>query len=56
MEFKAQTQNMRSSRMFSKFNNAVRESRDQLQSDAESVMDSDSVTKNLGMLTADQQG
>jgi hypothetical protein len=52
-EFKAQTQNMRSSRIFSKFNNAVR---DQLQNDAESVMDSESVTNKLGMLTIGQQG
>jgi hypothetical protein len=52
MEFKVQTQNMRSSRIFSKFNNAVR---DQLQNDAESVMDSESVTNKLGMLTIGQQ-
>jgi hypothetical protein len=51
-DFITQTQNMRSSRIFSKFNNAVR---DQLQSDAESVMDSESVTKKLGMLTVGQQ-
>jgi hypothetical protein len=51
-DFITQTQNMRSSRIFSKFNNAVR---DQLQSDAESVMDCESVTKKLGMLTVGQQ-
>jgi hypothetical protein len=52
IEFIAQTQNMRSSRIFSNFNNALR---DQLQSDAESVMDSESVTKKLGMLILKQQ-
>jgi len=52
-EFSEKTRNMRSARIFGRFNNAVKE---HLQGDSESVMDSDSVSKSHGLFTSAQHG